>query len=126
MKQGAILVTGAAGFIGFHVAQRLLSLGHSVVGFDSVNDYYDPKLKEARLAHAAENGKHSLAAFVSAARHQNFAHAAEEGPFASRTVADENDAEDFGGHDGEHEEQADVHFVCNDAIAERQRDKRQE
>ena len=44
-----VLVTGNAGFIGFHVAQRLLERGDSVVGFDSVNDYYDPTLKEARL-----------------------------------------------------------------------------
>jgi len=45
-----ILVTGAAGFIGFHVARRLLSDGHEVVGLDSVNQYYDVRLKEARLA----------------------------------------------------------------------------
>ncbi len=44
-----ILVTGNAGFIGFHVAQSLLRRGDEVVGFDSVNDYYDPTLKEARL-----------------------------------------------------------------------------
>jgi len=44
-----VLVTGAAGFIGFHVAQRLLARGNSVVGFDVVNDYYDPAIKEARL-----------------------------------------------------------------------------
>jgi UDP-glucuronate 4-epimerase len=49
MTQNAILVTGAAGFIGFHVAQRLLSLGREVVGLDSVNDYYDPALKWARV-----------------------------------------------------------------------------
>jgi UDP-glucuronate 4-epimerase len=49
MTQNAILVTGAAGFIGFHVAQRLLSSGRDVVGLDSVNDYYDVRLKEARL-----------------------------------------------------------------------------
>ena len=49
MTQDAILVTGAAGFIGFHVAQRLLSSGRDVVGLDSVNDYYDPALKRARL-----------------------------------------------------------------------------
>ncbi|UIJ72688.1 NAD-dependent epimerase [Aurantimonas sp. HBX-1] len=45
-----ILVTGNAGFIGFHVARRLLERGDSVIGFDVVNDYYDPALKEARLA----------------------------------------------------------------------------
>src|SRR2546426_4888335 len=45
-----ILVTGAAGFIGFHVANRLLTDGHEVVGLDSVNHYYDVRLKEARLA----------------------------------------------------------------------------
>jgi len=44
-----ILVTGTAGFIGSHVAQRLLDRGDEVVGFDSVNDYYDVSLKEARL-----------------------------------------------------------------------------
>lgn len=44
-----ILVTGTAGFIGFHVAQRLVERGDEVVGFDSVNDYYDVALKEARL-----------------------------------------------------------------------------
>ena len=49
MTDDAILVTGAAGFIGFHVAQRLLSSGRAVVGLDSVNDYYDPALKAARL-----------------------------------------------------------------------------
>ena len=49
MTDNAILVTGAAGFIGFHVAQRLLSAGRKVVGLDSLNSYYDPKLKEGRL-----------------------------------------------------------------------------
>ncbi|MCK8516989.1 NAD-dependent epimerase [Methylonatrum kenyense] len=44
-----ILVTGHAGFIGFHTARRLLRDGHAVVGFDVVNDYYDPAIKEARL-----------------------------------------------------------------------------
>ena len=48
-----ILVTGAAGFIGFHVAQRLLVDGQAVVGLDNVNSYYDPALKEARLRELA-------------------------------------------------------------------------
>ena len=50
MAEQPILVTGAAGFIGFHVAQRLLEQGRAVVGLDNLNPYYDPKLKEARLA----------------------------------------------------------------------------
>ena len=45
-----ILVTGAAGFIGFHTAKRLLERGDDVVGVDVVNAYYDVRLKEARLA----------------------------------------------------------------------------
>ena len=45
-----ILVTGAAGFIGFHVCRTLLARGDTVTGFDSINDYYDVSLKEARLA----------------------------------------------------------------------------
>jgi UDP-glucuronate 4-epimerase len=45
-----ILVTGHAGFIGFHVATKLLERGDTVIGVDCVNDYYDPSLKEARLA----------------------------------------------------------------------------
>ena len=45
-----ILVTGAAGFIGFHVSKALLQAGHSVVGLDILNDYYDPQLKQDRLA----------------------------------------------------------------------------
>jgi len=48
-----ILLTGAAGFIGYHVAQRLLQEGCSVVGLDNLNAYYDPALKAARLAELA-------------------------------------------------------------------------
>lgn len=44
-----VLVTGAAGFIGFHVSRRLLDEGRAVVGLDNLNDYYDPELKQARL-----------------------------------------------------------------------------
>ena len=44
-----ILVTGTAGFIGFYVAQKLLEAGHEVVGLDNINDYYDVRLKYARL-----------------------------------------------------------------------------
>lgn len=44
------LVTGAAGFIGFHVCRKLLERGEMVIGVDNMNDYYDPSLKEARLA----------------------------------------------------------------------------
>src|ERR1700722_16892016 len=44
-----ILVTGAAGFIGYHVSQGLLARGDEVVGLDNMNDYYDPRLKMSRL-----------------------------------------------------------------------------
>ncbi len=46
----AVLVTGSAGFIGFHVARALLDCGKTVVGVDNLNDYYEVSLKEARLA----------------------------------------------------------------------------
>ncbi|MBY3266792.1 MULTISPECIES: NAD-dependent epimerase/dehydratase family protein [Rhizobium] len=56
-----VLVTGAAGFIGFHTACRLLERGETVVGYDIVNDYYDPTLKYARLA---ELGKFENFTFI--------------------------------------------------------------
>jgi UDP-glucuronate 4-epimerase len=49
MSEQAILVTGAAGFIGFHVARQLLAEGRHVVGLDNLNHFYDPALKQARL-----------------------------------------------------------------------------
>jgi len=52
-----VLVTGAAGFIGFHVAQRLLKQGRDVVGLDNMNAYYDPSLKEARRAELAKSNR---------------------------------------------------------------------
>jgi UDP-glucuronate 4-epimerase len=45
-----VLVTGAAGFIGFHLSKKLCSLGYEVVGYDNLNDYYEVTLKESRLA----------------------------------------------------------------------------
>jgi UDP-glucuronate 4-epimerase len=51
-----LLVTGAAGFIGYHTAQRLLARGEQVVGLDNLNDYYDVGLKRARLARLEAHG----------------------------------------------------------------------
>ncbi|MBR0779094.1 SDR family NAD(P)-dependent oxidoreductase [Bradyrhizobium diazoefficiens] len=57
MTDQAILVTGAAGFIGFHVARQLLAEGRPVVGLDSLNSYYDPALKQARLQRLAADSR---------------------------------------------------------------------
>src|SRR5262249_59668931 len=56
MSQDAVLITGAAGFIGFALARRLLERGRAVVGIDNINDYYDPALKKARLAVLESSG----------------------------------------------------------------------
>jgi len=75
-----ILVTGAAGFIGSFVSERLLSQGDAVVGLDNLNDYYDPSLKEARLARVAQHPQASQFELVRAsledrlAMEQLFAH----------------------------------------------------
>lgn len=55
-----ILVTGAAGFIGFHVVLRLLERGDSVVGIDNLNSYYDPKLKHDRLGQLQSHSRFSF------------------------------------------------------------------
>ena len=55
-----VLLTGAAGFIGMHVCERLLARGDEVIGVDNLNDYYDVALKEARLARLAPNPRFKL------------------------------------------------------------------
>ena len=54
-----ILVTGTAGFIGSHVAMRLLERGDDVIGIDNMSDYYDVTLKQARLARFADNPRYT-------------------------------------------------------------------
>ena len=68
----SILVTGAAGFIGFHVARMFLDRGERVVGIDNLNDYYDVSLKEARLARLREYHNFSFAKLDIADRDQIF------------------------------------------------------
>jgi UDP-glucuronate 4-epimerase len=56
----SILLTGAAGFIGYHVSRALLARGETVIGVDNLNDYYDVTLKEARLAQASASSAPAL------------------------------------------------------------------
>lgn len=60
-----VLVTGAAGFIGFHVAKKLIERGDQVVGIDNFNDYYDPKLKEARNQLLIETAQKEKGSYIS-------------------------------------------------------------
>jgi UDP-glucuronate 4-epimerase len=60
MSDQTILVTGAAGFIGFHVARKLLAEGRDVVGLDNLSNYYDPALKQSRLDILRANSRFSF------------------------------------------------------------------
>ncbi len=59
-----ILVTGAAGFIGYHLSSALLSRGHAVCGFDNLNDYYDINLKKARISNLEKQSKITNSKFL--------------------------------------------------------------
>ncbi|MDD2548684.1 MAG: NAD-dependent epimerase [Bacteroidales bacterium] len=68
-----ILVTGTAGFIGFHLAQKLIARGDEVVGIDSINDYYDINLKYSRLEVTGINREHiSYGKPASSSKHSNY------------------------------------------------------
>ena len=67
-----ILITGTAGFIGFHLAERLLKEGHSIVGIDQVNSYYDVNLKKDRLAFSGIIWNEALEKGVRSTKHLNY------------------------------------------------------
>ena len=67
-----ILITGTAGFIGFHLANRLLQEGHSVVGVDQINDYYDVQLKKDRLAFTGISTEESLSQGVISNKYSDY------------------------------------------------------
>jgi UDP-glucuronate 4-epimerase len=79
----SILLTGAAGFIGFHVAKALLERGDRVIGLDNLNEYYDVRLKEARLAQLRAFSGFSFARLDVADRDSVFALVARERDLAS-------------------------------------------
>lgn len=67
-----ILITGTAGFIGFHLAERLLHEGHTVIGIDQVNDYYDVNLKKDRLAFSGIPWNDNLPQGVRSSKHEQY------------------------------------------------------
>ena len=71
-KPNKILITGAAGFIGFHLAEKLLLRGHSVVGVDQINDYYDVYLKYDRLKFTAIDIAKELEGGVVSSKSKNY------------------------------------------------------
>lgn len=80
-----VLLTGAAGFIGYHVGTRLLERGERVVGIDVLNAYYDPSLKEARLQRLQRNGNFSFHR-LDIADHEALARAAAEAGGVRRVI----------------------------------------
>jgi UDP-glucuronate 4-epimerase len=87
-----ILVTGTAGFIGFHLTERLLAQGHTVLGIDAVNTYYDVRLKHARLARLGlDVGEMMPGRRIQSRIHPQLAFiqlALEDGPAVERALAD--------------------------------------
>ena len=67
-----ILVTGTAGFIGFHLANRLLARGDEVVGLDNINDYYDIRLKYGRLKEAGIDEEIEYNKLIDSNKYQNY------------------------------------------------------
>ena len=67
-----ILVTGAAGFIGYHLCEKLVSLGHEICGLDNINDYYDVNLKFARLKELGVEAEPGWNHLLQSSRHRNF------------------------------------------------------
>ena len=66
------LVSGAAGFIGFHLAERLLKEGHSVIGVDSLNSYYDVNLKKDRLSFSGIDNIKESSQVVRSSKYSNY------------------------------------------------------